>query len=140
MKNDAILERMARPPMERRCIMYVINTDPARNLLRVDVRGFWDMATLERFKVDLPKAFAGLPGGIGSHLVLIDALQARPQSQEITAGLFAFLNNFEDKARRLTFVTNSAVLALQARRLFDRPGFSTVETVAEAEAYLFGEA
>ncbi|HEX7871805.1 MAG TPA: hypothetical protein VF475_02770 [Sphingobium sp.] len=120
--------------------MYSLNTDGPHNLLRVDVLGFWDMETLDRFKADLPKAFAALPGGPGSHLVLINALETRPQSQEVTAGLFAFLKGFEDKARRLAFVTNSAVLALQARRLFDRPGFLIAETVAEAEAFLLDAA
>ena len=100
---------------------FTIETDPARRLIRVTMRGFWDEATVAAYDKEIQIAGAATMAAArcARHelLALVDARELAPQSQELLA---KFRDRFlapERQPKRNATLVSSALLKRQAERI-----------------------
>lgn len=116
---------------------YSINVDSPRNLVRITLSGFFDIATIQAFDRDRRPAFARLTCGPNQHLSLCDISQCNLQSQEAVAAFKVVMSDRSLFSRKLAVVTGSSLARMQARRILERDSISCFETEAAALAWLF---
>ena len=117
---------------------YAIAVDPARRLMRVVLRGFWDAATLDAYDRDIRAAgdhmtAAGCPRS--EILALVDARDMTAQAQNLVA---EYKDRFSDPSRqprRLATLVASALVTRQVNRV-DLPNQRLFADEAEALTWL----
>lgn len=114
-----------------------IGVDPARDLVRIRLGGFFSPDDLGAFMPEFRRAYAELRCGPNEHLTLVDVRELAIQSQEAVAQFAALLADPRFHARRLACVAactlarsqlNRALAARRDARVFAEP--------AEAEAWV----
>ncbi|MEH3106527.1 MAG: hypothetical protein PGN09_04360 [Sphingomonas fennica] len=102
--------------------MFTIALDPARALLRIDLAGYWDAPTMDRFEADMPAALARLRDLAGSTSCLIDASDFPVQGRDIADRHARLLAGLEGAmADHVAVVVPGALVRSQARRIADTP-------------------
>ncbi|QBM76582.1 hypothetical protein E2E30_12975 [Sphingomonas sp. AAP5] len=97
-----------------------INTDAARNLLRVTMRGHWTLDTVEAYKKAVLSAVSGmLAAGCrrGDVLAFVDARDLSAQSQDAVADYKASMDRDGLLPRRLATLVSSALFKRQVERI-----------------------
>lgn len=119
-----------------------IAIDPSEHLLRITLRGHWDLTAVTRYRAALADAVASMraagcaPGSIAA---LVDAREGGPQSQEVVAAWREQLATTVFVPRRLATIVSSALL----KRQVDRIGVANqklFDNEADAVAWLAAEA
>lgn len=120
---------------------FSIAVDPAGHLLRITLRGHWDVATVTRYRAALADAVASMraagcaPGSIAA---LVDARDSGAQSQEVVAAWRDQLATTAFVPRQLATIVSSALL----KRQVDRIGIANqrlFDDEADAIAWLAAE-
>lgn len=97
-----------------------IATEPARSLLRITMRGHWDVATVALYETALRKAVQemlakGCPHG--DMLALVDLREVKAQSQDVIAAYKERLDRADLAPRRLATLVSSALFKMQVQRI-----------------------
>ena len=118
---------------------FALQTNAARRLLRITMRGFWDEATIAAYDKGVRSAGAALMAqtgcAVGDLIALIDARDLGAQSQNL---LTEFKSRFEPQERRpkrTATLVSSALLKRQVERI-SPPHQRVFEDEREAMAWL----
>jgi len=117
-----------------------ITVDPDHDLVRITLRGFFEMADIERFLIARDKAHKQLRSAPNQHATLVDIRDMKIQSQEIVAAFRHVLANPAHQSRRLAFVIASTLARMQVIRAVDEREARYFGTMEEAEAWVLGNA
>jgi len=99
---------------------FSIVTDPARTLIRVTMRGFWDAAAIEAYDVEIRKAAQQMSAAgcrPGDLVALVDTRELSTQSQDLLAVYKEQFGGADRQPRRLATIVSSALLKRQVERL-----------------------
>lgn len=99
---------------------FEIVTEPARSLLRITMRGHWDLATVTGYERALREAVEAMYAGgcrRGTLLALVDARAGTAQSQEVVASYKDRLGGASLAPRKLATLVSSALLKRQVERI-----------------------
>ncbi len=119
---------------------YSIDLEPARDLVRVRMAGFFGVADIDRFQAELVGAHRRLGlGRKGGPLTINDVRAMAIQSQDVVARWGAFLSDPSHRSRRLAFVVASALARMQLQRAIGGRDARVFTDEAEAERWLFAE-
>lgn len=98
-----------------------IIADPQHGLLRITMRGHWDVETVRRYKDAIGRAAAGLydaGNAPGSLVALVDVRGGGAQSQEVIAYYQEELGGpYGPAPRRLATLVSSALFKRQVERI-----------------------
>lgn len=114
---------------------FTIEAEPARNLIRMTLTGFFDIETIEAFSVTLYAAVARLGCAPNQHIVLCDISGCSLQSQAAVAAFQKVLSE-GNRSRRVAVVSGSSLAWMQARRILDRDELACFEMEPEAMQWL----
>ncbi|HUD95407.1 hypothetical protein [Sphingobium sp.] len=108
--------------------------DVRRNLMRVNMAGFFSEDDVQRFANEYRSNLSKLnaPG----HLTLVDIKQMKIQAQSVVNGFSSLLASPDVRSRRLAFICSSTLARLQAQRLTDREDVEFFDDEAKAERWL----
>ena len=118
---------------------FSVVADPARDLVRITLSGFFDDKSIAGFLAARREAHARLRCGPNRHLSLTDTRGIAIQSQEMVARWGRILADPAYRSRRLAFVTGSTLARMQLQRAIGSRDARVFLDPAEAEAWLFAE-
>jgi hypothetical protein len=113
---------------------FSITAEPARDLIRIRMNGFFGMDDIQRFIRERRKVHAQLTCGPNEHLTLNDIRDIKIQSQDIVDAFRALLADPAYRSRRLAFVVAPTLTRTQLFRALDSRSARTFEDPWEAEA------
>ncbi|WP_374942064.1 hypothetical protein [Sphingomonas sp.] len=99
---------------------FEITPDPAASLLRITMRGHWDLATVTLYREALVRAVAAMRAAgckPGTVCALVDARDGGAQSQEVVASFRDNLRGGDLAPRRLATLVSSALFRRQIERI-----------------------
>ena len=111
--------------------------DRARGLVRIAMRGFYEVSDVAAFFDARRTAHAELGLPPNQHLTINDLRGMHIQKQEVIEAFQRGLAVPEEKARRLAIVVDAAMAKSQASRAINSADTRFFTDVAEAEAWLF---
>ena len=117
---------------------YSIDLEPARDLVRISMAGFFGVEDIDRFQAELVAArrrLGGRPGG--GPLTINDVRGMAIQSQDVVARWGSFLTDPRHRSRRLAFVVASSLARMQLQRVIGGRTAGVFTDEAEAERWLF---
>ena len=100
--------------------MYAVTVDPTRALVRMSASGFFTMEMLEASARDLHAAIRSLGPRVRQHVTLYDYRGLNVVQKAVLDRYGRFFTDRSMKAlwaRRVAFVTDSALLGLQLQRI-----------------------
>ena len=119
---------------------FTIETDRTSNMIRLTLRGLWDLPTVERYVAAAREALSALtrdgipPSEIG---LLVDLRQQGIQPREVTERIQAALKEGPSRgSRHAVLVSSSTLHRLQAQRVGVLLGASFFDDEAAALAWL----
>lgn len=115
---------------------YTIEAEPAHDLVRMTLTGFFDIETIEAFGAARYPVIARLGCARNQHIVLLDISGCSLQSQEAVAAFQQVLGEGDIRSRKLAVVTGSSLAWMQARRILNRDELACFETEPEAMRWL----
>ena len=115
---------------------FTIESDPARGVLRLVLRGFWRSDALVAFAHAVDVASRALPCGLGNQRVIAVLIDWPVQSQDLFAEMIAYLRTAEPKPRRLAMIAAPGLAKLQLRRSLDPGHMAIFDREADAMAWL----
>lgn len=110
--------------------------DPSRKLLRVKMTGFFMLDAVADYIEQRRAAFNKLGCGPGEHITLCDVRGCHISTQEVLSAFAAALADPATRARRIAFITDSALLRQQIRRMVDADRARCFGDEVEALAWL----
>jgi hypothetical protein len=119
---------------------FSFHVDPERDLVRIRMGGLFTPADIARFLDARRVAHGRLRCGPNRHLTINDLREMKIQPQETVASFGALLAAPEYRSRRLAFVIGRTLARSQLSRALASRDARCFESVAEAEAWLFGDA
>lgn len=112
------------------------SVDPLRKLLRVEMMGFFTLAAVADYAKQRRGAFDRLGCGPGEHVTLCDIQACHVSSQDVLSAFATALNDPMTRARRIAFLTDSALMRQQIRRMVDDDRARCFENESAALAWL----
>lgn len=120
---------------------FTIDLDPARDLVRIRLSGFFSVDDVGRFQAELLLAHRRLGcAHRGGPLTINDISDMAIQSQDVVACWEAFLADPAHRSRRLAFVVGSTLARMQLQRTIRGRDAKVFTTVDEAERWLLANA
>lgn len=120
---------------------FTIELDPARDLVRIRLSGFFSVDDVARFQAELLLAHRRLAcSRRGGPLTINDISDMAIQSQDVVARWGAFLADPAHRSRRLAFVVGSTLARMQLQRVIGGRDAKVFTAADEAEQWLFAEA
>ncbi|NIJ65416.1 hypothetical protein FHR20_002378 [Sphingomonas leidyi] len=116
---------------------FTIDVDPARDLVRIRMGGFFTSADIDAFLAERARAHAQLTCGPNRHLTLNDLRDMKIQAQESVEMFRAMLADPAHRSRRLAFVIGRTLARTQLQRALDRRIARCFDDPWAAEAWLF---
>lgn len=117
--------------------MFTISIDAPRKIVIGVISGFLSIDEVSAFYAAEQNAARGLGLGSGNHLLLVDATEFIPQSQEVVAELRAMIAARPLQAARVAIVVERALPRMQMRRLVEgEKNVAIFETLGEADTWL----
>ncbi|NML07683.1 STAS/SEC14 domain-containing protein [Sphingomonas sp. G-3-2-10] len=116
---------------------FQIEADPARDLIRIRMGGFFTPADITAFLQAREEAHEKLTCGRNRHVTLNDVRDMKIQSQEAVDSFRAMLSQPSHASRRLAFVVSPTLARSQLMRAIDARHARLFEDPASAEAWLF---
>lgn len=115
---------------------FTVTADPARDLIRIKMSGFFTPADVEAFHAVRAVEHAKLTCGPNRHLTLNDVTGMIVQAQDIVAAFQSLLADPTYRSRRLAFVVSRTLARSQLMRALDARSARCFEDAAQAEAWL----
>lgn len=117
--------------------MYEILPDRSRRMLRINLTGNWDLATMARYEEEVRRELVAMKALGGYKAFLIDTSDLPIQSQEVAARHEALLSAAgRDRPARVAVLMPAGRSKLQASRVASRAGQQTFTSEAEALKWL----
>ncbi|OQW72405.1 MAG: hypothetical protein BVN33_12985 [Proteobacteria bacterium ST_bin13] len=118
---------------------FSIQADPANDLVKIKLKGFFTPAALQEFKDQRRIVHQQLRCGPNQHLSLADTREIAIQSQEMVAQFHAMLADPAYRSRKLAFVVASSLARMQLMRAIGSRTAQCFTDPGEAEAWLIEE-
>lgn len=118
---------------------FAFDVDPARDLVRITMSGFYEQPDIEAFLEARRKAHMALRCAPNQHLTLNDLRGMKIQSQEMVDSFRALLAAPEYRSRRLAFVTSPTLATSQLKRALASRTARCFTDMDKAEAWLFSD-
>ena len=116
---------------------YEIVVDQGTGMLRATLHGFWDLPTAISYGERLGEAAGQLAALTARPRWLIDLSEMEVQSSEITEHMTGVLKSLIAKYRPIVALARSrALVAVQSRRIANRPDHRFFASLEEAQAWL----
>lgn len=115
---------------------FTVQADPARDLIRIRMSGFFGEADIRDFYAARAVEHARLTCGPNQHLTLNDLRGMKVQAQDIVAAFQSLLADPTHRSRRLAFVVSRTLARSQLVRALDGRDARCFEDVATAEQWL----
>ncbi len=115
---------------------YTIETEPARDLVRITLSGFFSSGDVGRFNAERIAAYAAFGPAIKRHVTLCDVRALKIQPQEVVAAFAELAGDPRYISRRLAVVTGASLAKTQTKRATERDSVAYFSNTAEAEAWL----
>jgi hypothetical protein len=115
---------------------FTVTADPARDLIRIKMSGFFTPADIEAFYAARAAEHAKLTCGRNSHLTLNDLTEMKVQAQDVVAAFQSLLADPAYRSRRLAFVVSRTLARSQLTRALDSRTARCFEDAATAQAWL----
>lgn len=116
---------------------FSITADPARDLIRIRMGGFFKAENIASFLRERDSAHARLGCAPNQHLTLNDVREMSIQPQDAVKAFQEMLADPAYRSRRLAFVVSPTLARGQLARALDgRPNTRLFDDVTEAEAWL----
>ena len=113
--------------------------DRARGLVRITMSGFYEPEDVAAFVEARKKAHAELGLAPNAHITLNDLRGMKVQSQDTVRAFQAILTAPEYRSRKLAFVVDRNLAAMQLERTLIARDAQIFTDIASAEAYLFAD-
>ncbi|OYX39464.1 MULTISPECIES: hypothetical protein [unclassified Sphingomonas] len=118
---------------------FSIQADPARDLVKIKLKGFFTPAALQAFKDERRIVHQQLRCGPNQHLSLADTREIGIQSQEMVAQFHGMLADPSYRSRKLAFVVASSLARMQLMRAIGSRTAQCFTDPVEAEEWLLAE-
>lgn len=115
---------------------FTVTADPAHDLIRIKMSGFFTPADVEAFRSARSLAHAKLTCGPNRHLTLNDVSGMNVQSQDVVGAFHTLLADPAYHSRRLAFVVSRTLARSQLMRALDARRARCFEDAVQAEAWL----
>ena len=115
---------------------FTVRADPALDLIRIKMSGFFTPADVEAFRAARAVEHAKLTCGSNRHLTLNDVTGMKVQAQDVVAAFQSLLADPAYRSRRLAFVVSRTLARSQLMRALDARTARCFEDAATAEAWL----
>ena len=96
-----------------------LSADPRRNLLVIELSGFFEEADVSRFAAEKQAAHRELACRPNEHVTMVDVTDCKIQGQAVVGAFAAMIADQRYKGRKLAFVTGSSLAKMQVRRLIE---------------------
>ncbi len=117
--------------------MYKINLDIDKNLVEVELEGFWSASDFDLFIKNEYAALSQLKCQPGDHILLCDLTRLNVSAPEVAAYMGPDLNSQGSKdAKFIALVVSSMLLRMQLQRLITRDNIMFFEDIETARAWL----
>ena len=116
-----------------------IEIDRAHGLVRITMAGFYEPEDIAAFIEARAKAHAELGLPRNAHMTLNDLREMKVQSQDTVRAFQAMLTAPEYRSRKLAFVVDRNLAAMQLERTLVARDAQIFTDMASAERYLFAE-
>lgn len=116
--------------------VYTIDVEPSRDLVRIEMSGFFTEADIAGFLDARAAAHAQLSCGPNQHLTLNDLRGMKIQAQEIVEAFRGMLADPSYRSKRLAFVVSPTLARSQLVRAVASRNARFFEDIAEAEMWL----
>lgn len=118
---------------------YSVVADPGRDLIRINLVGFFDDSSMAGFLAARRAAHAQLRCGPNQHLTLTDTRDIAIQTQDMVARWGGILADSTYKSRRLACVVASTLARMQLQRALGSRDVRLFTDPAEAETWLLAD-
>ena len=118
-------------------VNFYVDADPARDLVRIRIGGFFGHGDLARLTEAWRTALARLRCPSDKHLTLVDTRAALICSQEMVGHWQALAADPAFRSRRLAFLIAPSLVRQQVKRATADITARSFDNEAEAEAWLF---
>ncbi|MDB5679872.1 hypothetical protein [Sphingomonas bacterium] len=115
---------------------FTITADPARDLIRIKMSGFFTPADIAAFRAARAVEHAKLTCRRNRHLTLNDISGMQVQAQDIVTAFQSLLADPAYRSRRLAFVISRTLARSQLMRALEVRTARCFEDAATAEAWL----
>jgi hypothetical protein len=117
--------------------MYKIIVNPEKNLIELELEGFWAESHFEQFMADEQAALQRLRCPIGKHRLLCDLSNLKVIAQNVAARIAQDLNSQGPRdAEWIAIVVSAPLLKLQMQRLLTRSNAQIFDDFASAREWL----
>lgn len=116
---------------------FTVRAEPARDLIRISMAGFFTRADIEAFYEARAVEHARLTCGPNQHLTLNDLSQMKVQPQDSVAAFQDLLGDPAYRSRKLAFVVDRTLAKSQLMRALNGRDAKCFEDRMEAERWLF---
>jgi hypothetical protein len=116
-----------------------VRAAPLRDLIRIEMGGFFSAADVEAFCEARRAAHAKLTCGANQHVTLNDVRELKIQSQETVSAFQTLLAAPAYRSRLLAFVVSPTLARSQLSRALSGRDAKTFPSIAEAEHWLFAQ-
>lgn len=117
---------------------FTIAVAPSRNLLRVEMSGFFTVEDVHRYRIAIDTASRHLTAPPERQVMVNDISAMNIQSQEIVDAFRRVMGDVRYRDRRVGFVVASTLARMQLSRIIGSRTAQMFATSAEAEDWLFG--
>ncbi|HEY0324444.1 MAG TPA: hypothetical protein VGC46_00525 [Allosphingosinicella sp.] len=113
--------------------------DRAHGLVRITMSGFYEAEDVAAFVAARKKAHDELGLAPNAHMTLNDLREMKVQSQDTVRAFQAILTAPEYRSRKLAFVVDRNLAAMQLERTLVARDANIFTDIASAERYLFAD-
>lgn len=117
---------------------YKIIVDPALNLMRIWIAGFFKPDDVARFVADRNAAYKQLRCRPNEHLTLVDIREIAIQPQDAVAAFEKALHTPGIYSRRIAIVTRTSLSRSQVKRAAHGRDIAYFDDIDAAEAWVLG--
>lgn len=119
---------------------FEVSVEMPRKLLRMTLRGFWDIPTFEAFATEFEKALLTLHRAGGCDAAIVDGREFAVQSRDILGRFGEIMQkNGPYLAKRTASIIPTELNRMQAARVTESLARRDFATMEDAEAWLFSE-
>lgn len=118
---------------------YTFTIEPARDLVRIELAGFFTADQVAAFDRDRRRLYGQLRCGPNAHVAIVDMRAADIQAQDVVTAFAASIDDPSTAARKLAFVMSRSLARLQVKRAAAGREAAYFHTVEEAEEWLFAD-
>lgn len=116
---------------------FSFHVDPARQLVRITMGGFFSKQDIQRFALAQDEAYARLTCSRNQHVTMVDIRAMQIQAQDSVAAFQMRMSNPKVAAKRIAFVVSKSLTRMQIKRATSNLNAQLFSSYGDAEAWLF---